>query len=41
MKSNGYSSSSSPKSIDWNGAGTDSFYPGETYNFDVQKRGIM
>lgn len=37
MKSNGYSSSSGPKSIDWNGAGTDSFYPGETYNFDVQK----
>ena len=37
MKKNGYSSPSSPTSINWNGAGTDSFYPGETYNFDIQK----
>src|SRR5699024_6546384 len=37
MKSNGYSSPSSPTSVDWTGAGTDSFYPGKTYNFDVQK----
>ncbi|WP_293726916.1 TonB-dependent receptor [uncultured Phascolarctobacterium sp.] len=37
MKSNGFSSPSSPTSVDWTGAGTDSFYPGKTYNFDVQK----
>lgn len=34
---NGYSSPSSPKTIPWNGAGSDSFYPGETYSLDVQK----
>ena len=37
MKKNGYSSPSSPTNINWTGAGTDSFYPGETYNFDIQK----
>lgn len=37
MKTNGYSSASYAKSIDWNGAGTDSYYPGKTYNIDVQK----
>lgn len=37
MKSNGYSSPNRPTSVDWTGAGTDSFYPGKTYNFDVQK----
>lgn len=37
MKSNGYSRPKSPTSVDWNGTGSDSFYPGKTYNFDVQK----
>lgn len=37
MKRNGFSSPTDPDSIDWTGAGKDSFYPGETYNFDVQK----
>ena len=37
MKTNGYSSPSGAKDINWTGAGTDSYYPGETYNFDFQK----
>lgn len=37
MKVNGYSSPSGADNIDWNGTGTDSYYPGETYNFDLQK----
>lgn len=34
---NGYSSPQEVKSIPWNGAGKDSFYPGETYSLDIQK----
>ncbi|WP_302938800.1 TonB-dependent receptor [Megamonas funiformis] len=37
MKTNGYSSASGAKDINWYGAGTDSYYPGKTYNFDFQK----
>ena len=37
MKKNGYSNASGAKNINWNGEGTDSYYPGKTYNFDFQK----
>lgn len=37
MKTNGYSSAGDAKAINWDGAGTDSYYPGKTYNLDVQK----
>ena len=37
VKRNGYSTPSSAKSLDWTGSGSDSFYPSETYSFDVQK----
>lgn len=37
IKRNGYSSPESATSIDWNGTGKDSFYPGKTYNLDLQK----
>lgn len=33
----GYSSSNSPTSIDWQGKGTNSFYPSKNYNLDFQK----
>ena len=33
----GYSSPSSPTSVDWTGAGKDSLYPSKTYNLDFQK----
>lgn len=33
----GYSSPTSPTSVDWQGAGTNSFYPSKAYNFDFQK----
>lgn len=37
IKRNGYSTPSGAKDINWNGTGSDSFYPSKTYNFDVQK----
>lgn len=37
MKKAGYSSTSIATEVPWYGAGTDSFYPGKTYNFDFQK----
>lgn len=37
MKTNGYSSPTNPTSVDWTGEGNDAFYPGKTYNLDVQK----
>ncbi len=33
----GYSSPSGATSVDWDGAGTDSFYPSKTYNADFHK----
>lgn len=36
-KKDGYSSPSSPKDINWEGAGTNSFYPSKAYNIDFQK----
>ena len=37
MTANGFSSPSAPTNINWTGVGTDSLYPGKTYNFDIQK----
>ena len=36
-KRDGYSSPASATDVDWDGAGTDSFYPSETYNADLHK----
>lgn len=37
MRKAGYSSAGSATTVPWYGAGTDSFYPGKTYSFDIQK----
>lgn len=37
MKRNGYSSPSSPKTLPWYGAGTDSYYPSEVQSLDIEK----
>lgn len=37
IKRNGYSTPTDATDIDWTGTGSDSYYPGKTYNFDIQK----